>query len=148
MNKRYIAIVLLIIIVLLGGCGKIEYPDLANDAFAITMGTYEDFGSIEYNDRIYIPYGTINDYPSKEEIKECIGYIIADENSSSVVDKNDRDRRIYTLVDDDENNYLMDYYVGQSIMEQPIFWRAIDTKGKDVNTPKYIESQEYSYWNE
>ncbi len=31
-------------------------------------------------------------------------------------------------------------------MNQPDFYRAIDTKNKKINTPNYIESLEYNYW--
>jgi len=31
-------------------------------------------------------------------------------------------------------------------MSQPMFYRAVDTKGKDVYTPDYIDSLDYEYW--
>lgn len=32
----------------------------------------------------------------------------------------------------------MEYYVGTNLMNQPSFYRAIDTKGKEINILKYI----------
>lgn len=105
-----------------------------------------DYGTIEYNGRIYIGYGTINNSFKQENIDKCIGYIIQDENSSSVVDKNNKDRRIYTLTGDNDNNFLMDYYTGDTEMNQPCFFRAIDTKGKDIEIPKCIDDLGYEFW--
>lgn len=39
----------------------------------------------------------------------------------------------------------MNYYVN-GMMEQPDFYRAIDTVGVDVHTPNYIESLDYDIW--
>lgn len=34
------------------------------------------------------------------------------------------------------------------IMNQPDFWRAIDTRGMVIDTPDYIDSLGYSYWEQ
>lgn len=135
------------------GCGQENYPDLTDNAIAFEMGTFEDkendddsYGTIEYNGRIYIGYGTINNSFKHENIDKCIGYIIEDENSSSVGNKNNKDRRIYTLIGDKNNDFLMDYYTGDSLMNQPDFFRAIDTKGKNIEIPKYIDELGYEFW--
>ena len=73
--------------------------------------------------------------------------IIQDENSSSVEDENNKDTRIYTLTDDKEHNFLMEYYIGTNLMNPQTFYRAIDTKDKDINIPIFIESLKYNYWN-
>lgn len=51
----------------------------------------------------------------------------------------------YTNEDDTEQNFLMDY-ITDGVMEQPSFWRAADTKGKDLFVPAYIDSLGYEYW--
>ena len=61
-----------------------------------------------------------------------------DENSSSVVDKNNKDTRIYTLTDAKENNFLMENYIGNDLMSSQLFYRAIDTKDKIITIPRYI----------
>jgi hypothetical protein len=40
----------------------------------------------------------------------------------------------------------MEYYIGTTLMNQPSFWRAIDTKGKDIVIPDYIDLLDYTYW--
>ena len=134
-------------------CEHMVYPEMSDDAIAFEMGEYTDesdddalYGTIEYEGRTYMPYGTLGRNIGKKDIDKCIGYIIQNENSSSIVDENDTDTRVYTLADDPEHNYLMDYYIGDSLMNQPYFWRAADTKGKEIDIPKYIDSLEYAYW--
>lgn len=154
MKKKVIVSILFACIFVLGGCGKSIYPDLPDNPTAFEMGSliYGDdeagYGTIEYNGRTYVPYGTLGKTLHRKDIKECIGYIICDENSSSYTDLNDTDTRVYTLTDDEENNFLMDYY-SKGVMEQPHFWRAADTRGKEIKQPDFIESLGYDeYWKQ
>ena len=66
-------------------------------------------------------YGTLKGTLKAKNIDKCIDYIVQDENSSSAVDKNNKDTRIYTLTDDKENNFLMEYYIGTDLMNQQFF---------------------------
>lgn len=43
-------------------------------------------------------------------------------------------------------NYLGRFET-EGIMNQPDFFRAIDTVGKDITTPAYIDDLGYKYWN-
>ena len=138
-------------LMLLTGCG-LEYPDLDSDAQGFRMAGFvisDDDSSlaIDYNGRTYIPYGT-GGLLNKEEIDKCVGFVVQDSVASSNVDENNKDTRIYTLVLDKENNFLMEYYTKSYLMNQPIFYRAIDTKGKEIDIPKYIRSLDYDYWKE
>ena len=143
---------LFIVTIMLGLCAcSSKYPELEDDAIAFEAGdffdeNYPDVGyiTIEYNGRVYMPYGTGN--VGKKDIDKCIGYIIEDETISSVVDRNSKDTRVYTLTEDKENNYLMVYYIEDQVMNQPSFWRAIDTIGQGINTPKYITKLDDDYW--
>ena len=153
MKKVLVLMALLALTTCAAGCGKIHYPELSDDAIAFTMGTFEDsehddslFGTIEYNGRIYIPYGTTNLAYSQKSIDECIGYLIMDENSTSVPDSDNKNVRIYTVSDDPDNNYLLEFDETITLMNQPVFYRALDTKGKDITTPKFIDSLEYKFW--
>lgn len=153
MRKKIVVGIMLACIFILGSCGQRKYPNLPNNAIAFNMGECIDendddaaYGTIEYEGRTYMPYGTLGGNVREKDIDKCIGYIIQNENSSSIVDESNTDTRVYTLVEDSEHNYLMDYYIGDTEMNQPYFWRAVDTKGKDIDTPKYIDSLEYSYW--
>ena len=152
MNKLLKIILLIIIINLTIGCGM-KYPDLDENAIGFQAKSYTDenddsakYLTIEYNGRIYMPFGTLKSTLKENDIDKCIGYIIQDENSSSIIDKNNKDTRIYTLTDDQDNNFLMEYYIKTNLMNPQIFYRAIDTKGKNINIPKYIDDLDYNYW--
>ena len=153
MKKKLFGIILLGVLVPgLAGC-EVNYPELKDDAIAFDMGEYIDegndnagYGTIVYNGRTYMPYGTIKNSIKSKDIKECIGYIIQNENSSSIVDLDDKDTRVYTLAEDHNENYLMIYYIGTALMNQPDFWRAVDTKSSEIDTPNYIGSSDYGFW--
>lgn len=60
---------------------------------------------------------------------------------------NDKDTRVYTLANDKDENFLMVYYIGESLMNQPDFYRAQDTKDKNIEIPNFIDKEDYEYWN-
>ena len=152
MNKKRIGVMLVACILMLAGCGKVEYPDLPDNPVAFEMGSFEDkehdgalFGTLEYDGRTYIGYGTIDRAFKQSDINRCIGYIVMDKNSSSSPDLNNTDIRVYTLAGDADHNFLMDYdSVG--VMNQPGIWRAVDTKGKDLEIPDFIDDLGYVFW--
>jgi hypothetical protein len=140
------ALILLVIILLICILGinlfKVKYPELNDDAISFNMGEYVDesddnasYATIEYNERTYILYGTLKHSIKTKDINECIGYIIQDENN-----------RVYTLTEDINNNYLMVYDTETNLMNQPDFYRAVDTKGEKIDTPSYIDSLDYNFW--
>ena len=139
------ALVGVLLIVSMTGCGKSIYPDLPADPIEFDMGEYtneddpEDaYRTIEYEGRTYLPYGTLGKTIHKKDVGRCLGYLVQD-------GKELKECRVYTLADDTEQNFLMDYNT-DGVMEQPSFWRAIDTKGKDVVVPAYTDSLGYEYW--
>lgn len=153
--KKIIVSAMFITILLLSSCGKENYPDLPDNAIAFKMSSYEDkehddelFFTIEYNGRTYLPYGVINNKFTRNDIDKCIGYIVQDENVSSVPDRANKNWRIYTLVNDTDNNFLMDNDVESvDLMPPPkMFYRAIDTKGKNIEIPACMDDLEYPYW--
>lgn len=142
--KKLLPCALAIVLLLTGCLSDVDYslPDnpIAFETYEFTNPDNQDDGymAFEYNGRVYIPYGTLTGRIDGDDVAQCLGYKVQD-------DEADKNARIYTLSADSENNYLMDYYVN-SIMEQPDFWRAIDTVGENISTPKFIESLEYEYW--
>lgn len=147
--------VILLSLFVLNGCAKKSLPDLPNDAAAFEFGSFEDvehdhalFGTIEYNGRTYIAYGTTNRLFKPGCVESCVGYIIQDEHSASVADPNNTDRRVYTVTGDSEQNFLIEYDDTVKLMNQPTFYRATDTKGKAINVPDYIDSLSYEFWGE
>lgn len=146
------SILLISLILSLTSC-KMKYPELDDNAIAFKTDTFIDENDddsgyliIEYNGRNYMAYGTLKGIIKEQNIDKCIGYIIQDENSSSIVDENNKDTRIYTLKEDKDNNFLMEYYIVTNLMNQPIFLRAMDTKDKDIIIPNYIDDLGYNYW--
>lgn len=139
----------------LTSCMKKKLPDLPDDAALFEMGTFEDvehddalFGTLAYNGRTYIAYGTVNYAYKRSCVDACVGFIVQDEHSSSVPDPGNTDRRVYTLSADPGHNYLMEYDDTVRLMNQPTFYRAVDTKGKEIATPDYIQSLGYAFWEE
>ena len=163
-NKRKKVLIVLVIVfliaaiicgifVILSEKGTTNYPDLSENPIAFYTSVYVDINNdnegyiaIEYNGRKYMPYGSLKRNVLKKDIDKCIGYVVQDENNSSISDENNKNTRIYTLKEDKENNFLMQYYIGTTLMNQPCFYRAADTKGKNIFIPKYINSLEYNYW--
>ena len=132
---------------------RAKYPELPDDAIAFRTTSFvdtEDDGAgyqiIEYSGRKYIPYGTIKRVVKESDINKCIGYVIQDENVTSMPDENNKNTRIYTLTEDPDNNFLMSFYIVSNFMNPHIFYRAIDTKGEDISIPSYIHSLDYNYW--
>ena len=56
------------------------------------------------------------------------------------------DDRVFPLSADPERNYLVVITVN-GFMDQPIFYRALDTAGKDIETPAFVQSLDYGIWN-
>lgn len=139
------------------GCGKKEYPELPDNPIAFTMGEFEDpehdqevFLTIEYNGRTYIPYGTPKNFSfGTKSLDKCIGYIVLDENVTNMPDPDCKSEKVYTVSGDEDNNFLMEYDDTYEWMTPPpIFYRAIDTKGKDITIPKFIDAGGHEFWEE
>lgn len=127
------------------GCGRrIDY-DLPKNPIEFHTGTFvnptdseDSYQSIEYDGRTYIGYGTFKKSVDGNDVGKCLGYIVQD----GVVMK---DVRIFLLNADPDANYLIQLAAG-GIMNQPTCLRALDTRGKKIGTPQYIESLDYAYW--
>ena len=154
--KRYLCALMIVVLLTLtlSGC-QMRYPDMQDDAVAFRGGEYIDtnddeagYLTIDYQGRTYLPYGTLAGSLQSSDLDRCVGYIIQDEHSSSNPDPADKTVRIYTLTQDPECDFLMEHYIGTTLMNPPSFFRAIDTRGKNIDTPPYIESLGYSFWYE
>ena len=104
----------------------VAFEDRDSDSF--------DMRVLTVNGRDYLPFGTVKNRMNDSSIKACLGYLNGDQNT-----------RVYTLEEDPDNNYIM-IYNNEGIMEQPSYWRAADTMGKNVETPNYIDSLDYEEW--
>lgn len=148
-NKRALAL-LFMTCFLLYGCGKTMYPEMPSEYIIFEMGEYVDsddqdalYGTIEYNGRTYLPYGTLKNSIQEKDIEKCLGYVVQDS------DEADHNVRLYTLKEDLNHNFLLEHYASNKAeMMQPYFWRATDTKGQDIDIPDYIDSLEYAFWKD
>lgn len=148
MNKRTLTMLIstvLIIVFALTGCGnKIDYslpdnPILFENGTVINPNDSDDtYLSIKYEGRTYIPYGTLSGTVTGKDIGECLGFIVQDGLQME-------DVRIFLLAEDPEANYLARFET-EGVMSQPEFFRAIDTIGKEVNTPDFITDLGYDIW--
>jgi hypothetical protein len=152
MKKPYALLTIVIMLVALSACGKSHYPAMPANATAFSYGTYVDaqgdteYATIEYEGRTYLLYGTANSnfHPGKD-VDACIGYVIEDSDDNAPQNNDNTDTRIYTLTDDTDHNYLVQYSV-EAFMEQPNFLRALDTRQSDITTPDYMDSLGYDVW--
>jgi hypothetical protein len=110
--------------------------EFSTSEFVNPVDEEDAYLSIEYEWRIYVPYGSSR--IKEKDIDKCIWYIVQDWVKLD-------DTIVCLLSEDIENNYLVEIdTVG--FMSQPIFLRAIDTVWKDIFIPKYIESLDYEFW--
>ncbi|MCQ2749135.1 MAG: hypothetical protein MJ246_03940 [Clostridia bacterium] len=149
MKKKVLTLIMIAMLSLMfTGCE--DYPELDENAkcFDFSVVAYkspegydEGIQTIEYNGRQYGFYGTLKNYITPKDVDKCVGYLNSDINEVGA----NTDTRIYTLVDDPDNNYLLEYYIADTEMNQPTFLRAIDTNGMEIDTPSYIERLDYDY---
>lgn len=142
--KRLLPLFLAALLLLaLAGCGTPVDYDLPEDPVEFHTTPFvnpddpeDGYLAIEYEGRTYVPYGTGS--VGGTDVGPCLGYIVQD---GEVRDGD----RIFPLTADPELNYLAEL-TWQGFMDQPIFYRAIDTRGQDVKTPRFIQSLEYAFW--
>ena len=145
MKKSITTAFCIAVALLLTGCGRrIDY-ELPVNPIEFHTGTFvnpadpdDTCQSIEYNGRTYIGYGTLKGSIDGDDVGQCLGYIVQD----GVVMK---DVRVFLLKADIAANYLVQLVSG-GFMDQPVFFRALDTRGKMIDTPPYIAPLDYTYW--
>lgn len=121
----------------LTGCSaRIDYT-LPDDPVLFTSGTFinpddpEDrYYSIEYNGRTYIAYGTFCRRITGDDVGKCLGYEVRD-------GAEDKDLLFYALTGDTGCDLLV-RIDAVGFMSQPDFFRAVDTKWKDVFTADFL----------
>jgi hypothetical protein len=140
--KNVLLIVVISVFVIFSGCGNSVCYDIPNDAIAISdrnENTYinpndseDSYSYVEIDGVTYIPYGTQGKTITSEEVGSCIAYNEADSND-----------RFYKV--NGNNDFIANYYVG-SEMEQFGFWRRVDTIGKEIDIPNFIDDLGYEIW--
>ena len=141
MKKRTTFWICCIMYLFISWCGTdyslSENPiEFSTSEFVNPANEKDAYLSVEYEWRIYIPYGSSR--ITKKDVDKCVWYIVQDWVKID-------DTVVCLLSEDIENDYLVEIdTVG--FMSQPIFLRAIDTVWKDIFTSKYIESLDYEFW--
>ena len=141
MKKIIFIFFVLIIAVAFGGCIKrIDYTlpenpiEFNNGTFVVPDNEDDTYLSFEYNGRTYICYGTLNFFINGNDVGKCLGYYVQD-------GEKDENMRIFLLAGDEDENFLVRIHIG-GIMDQPDFFRAIDTRYKDIEVPRCIRASE------
>ena len=140
MKIKRSVVIILSCTMLLSGCSLINRNkvsiNLPDNAQSYTSIYDEDTGdiTIKTNGKTYSYFGTIGDTMPATSVRDCLGYLDGDKNT-----------RICTLTEDPNDNYIMVKNVN-GIMEQPQFFRAMDTRNRDIFTPSYIEPLGFECW--
>jgi hypothetical protein len=144
-RRQIIVFAVSTLLLILAGCGKRIDDKLPESPIEFHTGTFvnpaapdDSYQSIEYDGRTYIGYGTLKNAIDGDDVGKCLGFIVMDGVIMKKV-------RIFLLNADPDANYLVRIFT-DGFMNQPFFFRALDTKGKEIGTPKYIESMDYPYW--
>ena len=149
MIKRIAVLLLLAALTCLTtGCKRMDYSlpenpvEFYNGTFVNPADQNDTYYSVTYQERIYIPYGRLaSKGMGGDDLGRCLGYQVQD----GVKDENSR---FFALANDDNTDFLVRKYIG-GIMEQPVFFRAVDTKGKELTVPSCIENDDLIlFWNE
>ena len=143
-RKCALLLILAMTILLLAACGG-QGPQLPEDPIAFEMQEYvnpadpeDGYLALEYNGRLYLPYGTRGNSFRRSDLGDCLGYPVQEGQPQ-------KDVLICLLAADPETNFLVEYFPS-GFMQPPVFYRALDTAGKEIDTPEYIESLDYSIW--
>lgn len=143
--KKTISILLIFsLLSALVGCGSGPAPALPENATEFVLEEYanpidaeDSYAAISYNGRIYAYFGTVDRSLRAEELGPCLG--------CTVLDGERQADRICLLAADPEANYLARIPV-EGFMKQADFFRALDTAGKEIETPDYMQSLGYPIW--
>ena len=105
MKKVSILAVFIFISLLVCGCAGmygtvLPSNPIAFSSFQVTdsKNTYDKYDSIEYNGRIYVPFGTVKSTLKKSEIDQCLGYLDFGTGPNNI--------HICTLTADPNNDFL------------------------------------------
>ena len=153
MKKVITILLILAMLSALAACGRGLAPELPEAATEFVLGNYvnpadpdDGYAAISYKGRVYAYYGTIKRSLRAEDLGPCLGYTVQACLGYTVQEgEKQEDQRICLLAADPEENYLARIPV-ENFMNQPDFFRALDTAGKAIDTPDYIKSLDYSIW--
>ena len=85
-----------------------------------TLQADTGYRTIVWDDRVYVPYGTLAAKHYTTSLGDCLGHVSGDE-----------DDLIYALKGESPEQYLVEY-LRTSLMDVPLVYRALDTKGQEA----------------
>ena len=145
MKKTIPLLLILLLAAALAGCGGRLDPALPEDATAFECFDYvnpqdpeDGYLALEYQGRTYLPYGTLGTRLRSADLGSCLGYPVQEGQAQT-------DVRLCLLAADPQANFLAELFP-KAVMQQPVFYRALDSAGKPIEIPAYIESLDYSIW--
>ncbi len=94
----------------------------------------DTYMKIELNDRVYIPFGTQNKDLTDKEIGKCIA-----------VNKNNKNQKYYEVKDSED---LIASFYDKGFVSQIDFYRALDSKDKEIFVPEFVRILNFDYWEE
>lgn len=149
MKKILPALLLLLMAGLLAGCTIGINDDLPEQPVEFVMGNYvnpndkeDSYGSVEYKGRIYVPCGTLRGTLRGKDVGACLGYLVRESDGK---DEKVEDIRFFLLTGDSAEDLLV-CLDKRRFMDQPVFFRAVDTAGKKIDYPKYIKPSDDLIW--
>ena len=108
-------------------------PELETALYVNDRDREDEYASIIYDGREYVCFGTIDESIGERDVEACVGYT-----------GGSRSNVVCTLKE--TNDYIMRTFL-QGFMDQPMFFRAADTLGKEIYTPGYIRDWGYGLWD-
>lgn len=105
-----------------------------NNIFRNPNDIDDTYMKIEINDRIYIPFGTQNKDLSDKEIGRCIA-----------INKNNKHQKYYEVKNSPD---LIASFYDIGFVSQIDFYRALDSKNKEIFVPEFIKILDFDYWEE
>ena len=146
MKKRLLPLLFCLALVLaLAGCGSAINSSLPANPIAFQVTTFanpndpsDTYTRIVYNGKVFIPFGTLGSVVSARDTDGVLGYLVRDEEVPA-----DQSDRVIALKD--YPDFLMIYHVG-GVMDQPEFYRCLDTRGMTTQLPPYVRDLGYAVW--
>ncbi len=145
MKKLLLFLVLALSAGLLAGCVDRIDDSLPPEPYEFVMGSFvnpddkeDEYSSVTYLERVYIPFGTLKDKPTNEDIGPCLGYLML--NNTKV------EQVLFFPLKEDENNDFLVCLGPRSSKEEPVIFRAIDTVGRDLRIPEIIRPSSDKFW--
>lgn len=110
--------------------------------------------AFDYNGRTYVHYSD-NTGSGRIKVRQCLGYLSLSEEWSSVPGVQE-DMRVLSLSYNESDDYLLVKFVPTLMAPPTMVFRALDTRGKEIETPGFILPTErddemgkdlYAFWS-